>query len=42
MTATNDPGFWKSVAKDLAVQNALAGTVVAVLVASTKFILFRG
>jgi hypothetical protein len=34
-------GFWKSLIKDVGVQNALAGTLVSVVVAGTKYALFR-
>lgn len=41
MSEPINPGFWKSLIKDIGVQNALAGSLVAVLVAGAKYALFR-
>ena len=38
----DEPGFFKSVAKDDGVQRAAAGVVVAAVVAAAKYALFGG
>lgn len=38
----NSPGFFRSVASDDGLQRALAGVVVAAVVAGTKHLIFKG